>query len=243
MHASTSPQLGSSGCRRSFGGGNCSTRNVVGGRRRGESFPSVPLSHPEIWTSFLWFLLVFGVWVLLVVSWINGFLGDGFYDVSVLYALLGPSVDTRSCVRLRDIWKISWSLYGPLYLAVPCSTLFVLEEKSSSIFWEITPRYVVFSASWFDSGYMFMSFYGGVGLFTEFLHEGGTRTLRSVRIISTAPRILQPLVLCCSGVQNMVFSGRSLPETLVRHWIQVYVSLRRLLEYLTCRARRRHGQW
>ena len=38
-----------------------------------------------------------------------------------------------------------------------------------------------FSSSWFDSGCMFMSFYGGFGLFTEFLREGGTRTLMSVR--------------------------------------------------------------
>ena len=30
---------------------------------------------------------------------------------------------------------------------------------------------------------------------------------------------------------------------LVRQWIQVYVSLRRLLEYFICRARRRHWQW
>ena len=51
--------------------------------------------------------------------------------------------------------------YGPLYLAVACPTL-VLEVYSSSIFWEITPGYIVFSASWFDSGYMFTSFYGGV---------------------------------------------------------------------------------
>ena len=32
-------------------------------------------------------------------------------------------------------------------------------------------------------------------------------------MISTAPRFWQPLVRCRSGVQDMVFSGRSLPET------------------------------
>ena len=36
-------------------------------------------SRSEIWTSFLWFFLVFGVWVLPDVSWIIGFLEDDFY--------------------------------------------------------------------------------------------------------------------------------------------------------------------
>ena len=38
---------------------------------------------------------------------------------------------------------------------------------------------------------------------------------------------------------RMPYSARYL----VRQWIQVYVSLRRLLEYFICRARRRHWQW
>ena len=145
--------------------------------------------------------------------------------------------------------RFLWFFYGHLYLAVACSTLSVLEEHSSSIFWEIISRYVVFSGSWFDSGYMFMSFYGGVGLFTEF-----PRTLRSVRtwhanIISAAPRVWQPLVRCCSGVQNTIFSGRSLPETfaysaLVGSTLDTCLrQFTELLEFLTCRARRRHGQW
>ena len=32
--------------------------------------------------------------------------GDGFYDVSVFYAQLGPILDTRTCVSLRDIWVV-----------------------------------------------------------------------------------------------------------------------------------------
>ena len=33
-----------------------------------------------------------------------GLLGHDFFDVSVLYAQLGPILDTRTCVSLRDIW-------------------------------------------------------------------------------------------------------------------------------------------
>ena len=66
-------------------------------------------SHSEIWTFFLWFFLVFGVWVLPVEYWIIGFLGDGFNDVSVFYAQLGPILDVRTCVSLHDIWMVSFS--------------------------------------------------------------------------------------------------------------------------------------
>ena len=95
-----------------------------------------------------------------------------------------------------------------------------------------------FSSSWFDSGYMFMSFYGGVGLFMEFLREGGTRTLKSVRTwhadtISMAPRIWHPRVRCHSGVQDYGFLWETTSGTvpvfnrlLVRQWIQFCVSLR-----------------
>ena len=74
------------------------------------------------------FFLVFGVWVLPDVPWIIGFLVDDFYDVSGFYAQLGPVLDTRTCVSLRDIWVV---FHGPLYLAVACSALFVLEKYSS----------------------------------------------------------------------------------------------------------------
>ena len=85
-------------------------------------------SHSEIWTSFLWFFRVFGVWVLPDESWIIGLLGDDFIDVSVVYAQLGPILDTRTCVSLRVIWD------GPLYLEVACSTLSVPEEYSFVVF-------------------------------------------------------------------------------------------------------------
>ena len=64
-------------------------------------------SHSEIWTYFLWFFLVFGVWALPVEFWIVGFLGDDFYGVSVFHAQLGPILDTRTCVSPRGNWKIS----------------------------------------------------------------------------------------------------------------------------------------
>ena len=160
----------------------------------------------------------------------------------------------RQSTRHLEDFFLWWFFYGPLYLAVACSTLLVLEEYSSPIFWEITPGYVVFSASWFDIGYMFMSFYGGVGLFTEFLREGGTRTLRSVRTCHAT--LFLRLLVSGSHLFDVVleykiryfledpFRKRSrVQRLLVQHWIQVYVSLQRPLEYLTCRARRRHGQW
>ena len=78
-------------------------------------------------------------------------------NVDVFGALLGPSVDTRPCVSLRDIWKFSSVVFlRLLYLAVACSMWVLPEEYSSWFFWEITSGYAVFSASWFDSGYRFI---------------------------------------------------------------------------------------
>ena len=49
---------------------------------------------------------------------------------------------------------------GPLYLAATCSVLVL-----PGFFWETTSGFIpVFSAIWFDSGYMCLSVYGGVGL-------------------------------------------------------------------------------
>ena len=84
------------------------------------------------------------------------FLGEDFCDVSVFYAQLGPISGTRTCVSLRDIWVV---FYCPLYLAVACATLSVPEEYSFAVF---------LCASWFDSGYMVLSVYEGVGDFTYF---------------------------------------------------------------------------
>ena len=92
------------------------------------SLPASRGSHSEIWTSFPWFFLVFGVWVLPDESWIIELLGDDFFDVSVFYPQLGPILDTRTCVSLRVNWD------GPLYLAVACSPLSVPEEYSFAVF-------------------------------------------------------------------------------------------------------------
>ena len=67
----------------------------------------------------------------------------------------GPGGPVRS-------WLVS--LYGPLYLAGTCSTWFLLEEYSTCLFWEMTSGYVVFSASWIDSGYMLLPVYGFWGV-------------------------------------------------------------------------------
>ena len=54
--------------------------------------------------------------------------------------------------------------YGPLYLAVACSTLFVPEEYSYAVFLGDDFRICRIQLFiWFDSGYIFMSVYGGLG--------------------------------------------------------------------------------
>ena len=75
-------------------------------------------------------------------------------NVVVFSALLGPSVDTRSCVSLRDIWSTSLVVLA----RVSGSHLYfsVLEKSTVQWFWEITSGCVVFRASWFDSGYRCM---------------------------------------------------------------------------------------
>ena len=54
---------------------------------------------------------------------------------------------------------------GPLYLAAACSMLVLPEECGGGFFWETTSGFIpVFSTIWFDSGYMCLSVYRGVGL-------------------------------------------------------------------------------
>ena len=57
--------------------------------------------------------------------------------------------------------------YGPLYLEVTHSYC-LPEEYSTSFFWEKTSRVAVFSASWFDSGYLFMPVYGFLGVLSPY---------------------------------------------------------------------------
>ena len=66
---------------------------------------------------------------------------------------------------------------APLYLAVACSTLSVPEEYSFAFFWEMASGFVVFSASRFDSGYMYCQstrawiFHVEIRGFTRFLRS------------------------------------------------------------------------
>ena len=55
--------------------------------------------------------------------------------------------------------------YGPLFLAVTCSVLVCLRSPCVDFFRETTSGFIsVFSASWFDSGHMFLPVYGGLVL-------------------------------------------------------------------------------
>ena len=148
-----------------------------GRRRRGrsESFPSVLLLG-------LFLLARFALWCLGCCLSSPGLLD--FWEMASTKFLYSTLCLVRRWIHAQasvygTFGRFLWFFYVPLYLSVACSTLF--EEYSHSIFWEITCGNVVFSASRFDSGYTLTSFYGGAGLFTEFLSQGGTWTLRSVR--------------------------------------------------------------
>ena len=89
-----------------------------------------------------------------------------FLALCSLWLQTGP--DARHLGRYGPEGHVrSWlvSLNGPLCLAVTCSIWFWPEEYSYSIFWEMLSRYVVFSASWFDSGYMLRPVYGSLRCF------------------------------------------------------------------------------
>ena len=62
------------------------------------------------------------------------------------------------------------------YLAVTCS-VFAFRVQDSGLFWVLTSENVpVFSAYWFNTGYMSTSVYGGFWyFFTYFLRQGGPR--------------------------------------------------------------------
>ena len=62
------------------------------------------------------------------------------------------------------------------YLAVTCS-VFAFRVQDSGLFWVLTSENVpVFSAYWFNAGYMSTSVYGGFWyFFTYFLRQGGPR--------------------------------------------------------------------
>ena len=99
---------------------------------------------------------LFGVWVL-PEAYVRGFLGDDFQIYSrIQLRLVRQWINVLRCL----VW-----FCGPLYLAATCSVLVLPEECGGRFFWETTSGFIpVFSAIWFDSGYMCLSVYGGVGL-------------------------------------------------------------------------------
>ena len=60
------------------------------------------------------------------------------------------------------LFSLMGGFYGPLFLAVTCSILFLAEEYSTwstlgvDFWWDS-----LFSAYWFDSGYMVLPVFGG----------------------------------------------------------------------------------
>ena len=69
-----------------------------------------------------------------------------------------------SVARAVRTWKPGLSTCH-WYLAATCSVLVLPEECGGGFFWETTSGFIpVFSTVWFDSGYMCLSVYGGVGL-------------------------------------------------------------------------------
>ena len=76
-----------------------------------------------------------------------------------------------SCIQFRLVRQwihvlrcLVW-FCGPLFLVATCSVLVLREECGGGFFWETTSGFVpVFSTILFDSGYMCLSVYGGVGL-------------------------------------------------------------------------------
>ena len=65
----------------------------------------------------------------------------------------------RSVARAVRTWKPGLSTCH-WYLAATCSVLVLPEECGGGFFWETTSGFIpVFSAMWFDSGYMSVSVY------------------------------------------------------------------------------------
>ena len=69
---------------------------------------------------------------------------------------------TKSVAHAVRTWKPGLST-SHWYLAATCS-VFVLPDCCGGFFWELTSGFIpVFSANWFDNGYMCLSVYGGLG--------------------------------------------------------------------------------
>ena len=74
--------------------------------------------------------------------------------------LSGAAVEKTLALPQLQLVEISDSFYDPSYLAVICSS-FAFGVQDSGLFWVMTSGNVaVFSAYWFNTGYMFTSVYG-----------------------------------------------------------------------------------
>ena len=98
------------------------------------------------------------------------------------------------------------------YLAVTCS-VFAFGVQDSGLFWVLTSENApVFSAYWFNTGYMSTSVYGGFWyFFTYFLRQGGPRIPLCAKLGSTVDTCFAsvfvtflPMSLLCSSCR---FSG------------------------------------
>ena len=100
----------------------------------------------------------------------------------------------------------SWfSLYDPLYLAVTCFIWSCLGSTVRGFFWEITSGYVVFSDSWFDSGYMYCQS-TKAWIFHVFL-RGFTRILRSILVLLSVLLVL-PVTIHLALCSLVVFAPK-----------------------------------
>ena len=87
---------------------------------------------------------------------------------------------TLALPQLQLVEK-SDAFYVSTYLAVTCS-VFAFGVQDSGLFWVmISGNVPVFSACWFNTGYMSASVHGGFWkIFTYFLRQGGPRISKSM---------------------------------------------------------------
>ena len=116
----------------------------------------------------------------------------------------------------------SWlvSLYGSLYLAVTCSIWFLPEEYNTCLFWEKVSRNAVFSASWFDSGYMLLPVYGFWSIVSVFSARLGSQwsTLCAsygVCVVDFAVVVQRPIPMVFAVQQTIVISQLQLLDQVI----------------------------
>ena len=101
----------------------------------------------------------------------------------------GAAVEKTLALPQLQLVEDSVTFYVSTYLEVTCS-VFAFGVQDSGLFWVMTSGNVpVFSAYWFNTGYMSASVYGGFWkIFTYFLRQGGPRIPKSM-LGAVHPRI------------------------------------------------------